>query len=1126
MTLFYKRFFYIVSATLIFSSLGMAAKPDDESNPPPPLSSIYYHKKEIVDARFGEEQRRAILKQVHQLRVRLSRRVVGQERLGKALEDRLIQYLDHFGSREDEPIALHMIGLPGIGKSVSLKILEDTGIPVFRVDAQSFAGMGALDQLDNMASNLQWWLEEHKKTGTPLIFLVDELDKIPEIAFVDGRVEENTNPLIGFLNGILTDGKISRPRNPKQTIDLSNVMVVTAMNFSPAEIENFSKDVLGKKKSFYDFTIADFERFDQWIRNTPSARPKVLAHLFRANTVSRISPNTVIVKPLSKQNYRQIIKNNIAKTIRMTTSGVSENKYLSVGYSTQFLDFLEQNVVYAPSGARETVVKTNGLTEQLISFGAKLQGPSDISLAQPREIYLDFDKPLGKVVIRVTPLNLKQNEIQRGDTFSQTIEYDLDSRSFLRPQSIALDPPKLRNAPPTEEKEERFYRNAIIAARFPKSSSTLKGVAQQIDEHLIGQEVYSQLMEDELRAFLNRPGPVAKNPPFRVIAGFPGIGKSELVNLSAHFSGIPIARINMQAFSANDSDTLVDFIMTLEEVVRTARQKIKSGKFILLLEELDKVFEINPQTGAFVDRPVMNYIKDLLNDGFIKVTYGKNGSRTTETIDVRNAYNIVTMNFAVDRFGFVADPRLTTIDDVIKAWRSLSSRPIELKKVLGSLFLPETVSRILPRFLIMKPLKKEDYEKIIELQADTILWNRLHDKHGKNQGQIEVKLTPDYKRYLYSESVIPSEGARNVVLVTQHRLATHLEDAIKSIPKSSVLAGEPLQITLDFKPKTSTLIVSARPFRDLNAPRVVLTRSHIELTFPPLEIKGRIPARRIYTSIHEFGHAIVGTMLGKRFDYTAVVSPENGKGGYVRFKNNSNTAKSMIASVYLGLASRAMERIFMSEDPLSASSVLDITSGASNDILKVTQTLWELLYELGMDPLGGVIERKGADADRYAAFADLPAGEVERLGLILREMEDYIIKELLKTHSKKWYIEKITALARAGGMDEKQFYKLIGYVHPGESEANFGETNSIFKDFEKVVVEEPKKVQKARAFKQGLSGQTAAEKLNAASAFFEEVTKKLLHSPKTTSNGSLGGTGCGPKMGNLANPGNQSPPES
>src|SRR5690606_6760519 len=100
--------------------------------------------------------------------------------------------------------------------------------------------------------------------------------------------------------------------------------------------------------------------------------------------------------------------------------------------------------------------------------------------------------------------------------------------------------------------------------------------------------------------------------------GFPGIGKSELANLTGQYSGLPIARINMQAYSGTDAETLKGFLKNLKEVVDEAKAKSPNGKFILLIEELDKVFEIDPIKGTFVDRPVMNYIKDLLNDGYVK----------------------------------------------------------------------------------------------------------------------------------------------------------------------------------------------------------------------------------------------------------------------------------------------------------------------------------------------------------------------------------------------------------------------------------------------------------------------------------------------------------------------------
>lgn len=1101
----FAHFFYFFIMALFIHVLAPTGFAGETGQP--------YKKQLIFNSRFGEKQRQELLKKAYRLQGAVAQVVVGQDRVAKAMQDRLVQYLENLGTRTKDPVALHLIGLPGIGKSAMLDELGKIGIPVIRVDAQAFVGENSRSSVSNLLSNLRSALYQQERTGGPLIILFDELDKIPEInEGASGAITEKTNPLIGLLNQALTDGKMSDDSFGRDLLNLSNAMIVTSMNFSPKEIEMYSSEVLGGSKSFYDFTIEDFARFDEWMRRTPSARSKVLSRLFRSNTVSRLVPNTLIVKPLDEADYRRIIRMNVENAIKTSTTGANAGKRIEVVFSEKYVDFLYKRTVYAPSGARDTVMKANAITEQLISFGAKARGGSDVSLAQPRSISLDCDESGDRVRITMAAKVRKGKEAGVGDIFSFPVEYDDDSRAFIQPVALVTDPEGIKIGIRKQARQEKpITKKEIRAARFPKQGKELKGLAKKIDEKLIGQEEYTRLMERELTSFLGRPGPVAKNPPFLVIAGFPGIGKSELVNLSAEYAGLHIARVNMQAFSGTEAATLSNFIAALEDVIDEARIKSrgKNGKFIMLFEELDKVFEINPQTGAFVDRPVMNFIKDLLNDGYVRYTYRSlNGGQVSTSIDVRDAYNIVTMNFAVDRFSFEADPRLTTIEDVNRAWQHLKSRPADLKKVLGSMFLPETVSRIMPRFSIMKPLDRADYEQVIAIQAEQVIKNRLFDKKtGKNKGQVSIRLTPEYKRYLYQESVIPSEGARNTVLTSQQRIAMDLEEALKSIPRASRISAIPLTIELDYRPGSSTVVARAEPSdasEDIE-PSVIYQRK-VALTFPPLGIRGRIPKQRLLVAVHEFGHAFNGIRLGRRFEYATVVPPKAGVGGYVKFVRESQTAKSLLAEIYSLLGSRAMERVFLSDDPLSAESVLDISSGAASDIQKATEKLWKLIYEFGFDPNGGTIERKGVEGVvRYAHFSDLEAEEVSILGVMLRDMENYVVADFLKAHSREWYAERIKGFARAGGMTESAFYEMIAYPFPGQNRIEYGDPSNLDKIFKGAIEGMQPELRAAMEFKQGETATTAAENLEASRDFLASILKSRLHGSASQ---VLQGKGC------------------
>ncbi|MBI4060758.1 MAG: AAA family ATPase [Elusimicrobia bacterium] len=1037
-------------------------------------TSAPYRKREIAAARFGEDERQALIKQARSLKELVDRRIIGQDRATKIVQDRLVQYFEGFGSRTKDPIAAHLIGLPGIGKTAILDAIARLGFKVERLDVQKYVKGGG--NASDYADDLREIADRNK--DKPYILLIDEIDKLPEIT----ATGEETTPFIGALNQILTDGFLSGEYATE--VRFSNAMIITTMNFSPKEIEDFSASALKTSKKYYDFTIDDFQAFDAWIQKDSAARYKLLSSLFRANTVSRLAPNTVIMKPLSASDYAQIVKLTLDATIEKETTEDNAAKRLSVSYTKAFMEFLRRNAVFAPSGARETIAKVNALAEQLIHFGAKASREGDPSLAQPRLISLDFNPETERAEVTVTPRLSRSGKPAAGTAFTFSAQFDASAKLFAQPDGIASAPPDF---PEQAEKEKRTTKKEVFAARFPKSRKLAAGLAEKINASLIGQEEHSRLVEKELNAYLNRPGPVASQPPFLVFAGFPGIGKSELANLAAKHLDLPAVRVNMQAFSSDAQDALANFGQTLAEGIAVARKEAKGGKFVVLFEELDKVFEVDQQ-GMVVNRPIMAAIKDLLQDGTASIP-AKSDYGRDKVIDIRDAYNIITMNFRGDLFGFEADPRLTSIEDTRRAARTLAMTPSALKQVLGRMFLPETVSRLMPRAHIMNPLDAPDYRKLIALQADKVAKTRLTDK-----SRLAVEMTPAYRRYLFGETVIPSEGARNTVVVAQNRIASHLEEALARIPKSSRLATAPATIILDFKPGKSEIIATLAPRSGASRKKLELYRKEIALIFPPLAATGRLPVERIKTAVHEFGHAYAAVRLGLRFEYATAVPPKPGVGGYVKYAAQEQTARSVIARLYSALGSRAMERIFMSKDPRGDLSVLDVTPGPSNDILQATKLLWKAVYELGFDPRGGTIERFGAEGgSQYAFFSSLPPETVDKLGLILRRMENQLVADLLEAHDQNWYRDRIARFAKAGGLTESEFYEVIGYLHPGRNDAFLGADSRLAEIFAGQAERPLAEVSRARAFRQGRARTTAKQNLDAAVKAFTALLEAELH---------------------------------
>ena len=77
----------------------------------------------------------------------------------------------------------------------------------------------------------------NQSKSEPVIIIIEELDKIPEISRAqqsDVGTAEKTNPLIGLVNQILTNGVVRDSTFGE--VNLSNTLVVTSMNLPQEEI--------------------------------------------------------------------------------------------------------------------------------------------------------------------------------------------------------------------------------------------------------------------------------------------------------------------------------------------------------------------------------------------------------------------------------------------------------------------------------------------------------------------------------------------------------------------------------------------------------------------------------------------------------------------------------------------------------------------------------------------------------------------------------------------------------------------------------------------------------------------------------------------------------------------------
>lgn len=1101
------------TAAILLSSILMLLSIAAPAAGKPQVKNSGYRRQGIVDAKYGTDERAKLLEKAYSIAKTLDSQIFGQRVATAALQDRAIQYLESFPNRTGEPVMINFVGLPGIGKSAMLTALEKMGFKVVTLDSQQFVfSGGAVSSPDSLETQLYRaaihkgveLFDDNGKPDHPVFVVIEEIDKAAERA--GDNVPERTNPLIGALNRISSEGVMYLHG---RTHSASNILFITTMNFSPNEIEFFIEKVLKRKISYYNLTLEDLAQFDQQLREQDSARYLVLSRIFRSNTTGRLAANTVVLSPLTLKDYQQIAAQQTKRAIEHSVGQSGAEKRAEIEIDSSYLDFLIRETVYPPSGARETVLRANSLTEQLINFALKATGKNLIRVDRPRKVRIGFNPKTGKATLRIREQIVRAsgsgNALEDGAALTVNVDYQKAARIFLVPVQVTTAKPTIPARASTAA-ERPVAKYETFKLRFPNNGAVKANLKAALSANLFGVDEAIELIATDLDKYMSRPRPAKKEPSARTLIGFPGNGKSALFVQAAEFLGIPIVRINMQKYSSDSQETVDGFLLDLQSGVDEARElasRKNDFRYLVLFEELDKVFEINPK-GEVVNRPIIAVIKDLLNDGYVDVV---NEESERNRIDIRGGFLAMTMNFAIDRFGFEADPRLTTIEDIIRTGKLLSATPAAVRGIMGEMFLPDTVSRLMSSLHVIRPPDRAAHQKIIGQQATVALEARTLDGDERDVGKIELKQTPAYRRHVLSESVIPSEGARNTAKDANSIIAEDLQYALANIPRSSIYAHEPLILTLDFSEARSVVRYRVALRDDPSADVLVLEPRTVALRFPSLKVRGRMAGRRLWVAAHEFGHAYNAVKLGIRIEHAVAVSPSPRAGGYVKYRPRGSSAIDLVADLYSTLGSRAFERMVFSDNPNNGRSVQKVTSGPISDIKEATMLLYNMLYELGMNPDGGTIDRNFmVNGTKYANYNAMPSELAEKLGLIIREIEDQIIRDSLAEHPIEWYAEKIATFARAGAMNEMEFYQLLGFKHPGEwpmfdptegpnrsLPENFAADNEIFRRLFAKHIQPIKATERAAAVQvQGLDGLTPRQRLENATEYFAMVVAKHL----------------------------------
>ncbi|MBY0370143.1 hypothetical protein K2X33_05615, partial [bacterium] len=765
----------------------------------PPHPSVYT-RQAVREARFGSEELQRLRGTAQEIEYDLLRNIVAQPAMSKSAGTRIRAYLDGFGRHQGEPSSQHVIGFPGIGKNLLVNLLKEY-IPTLTIDVQKFVGGKSSETFGELFRLIERFVDSLPDKNTPWILHFDEPDKAPELA-PDGT--EITQPVIGIFNEILSSGHLVGPYG--RNLDFTNVFLLSTMNFSPKTMERFVRLVVKRKDAtFYNLTEAEMAKINDFLlkQDTRAEVASMLGELFRTNTVSRILPEIVIGRILLSEDLRKLSDLNFRKVVQR----YGEQTRIKVTTSEAFLDFLNRETAYLPAGARTTIRQGTHLTSQLMHFVARqplAEGDAetvknDPTLSKPRQGHFHYNPKKQEAVVTITEVVRRGNRMEPGKSKIFRIPYVRDSLTFDIPPTLAVEMPDAEEN--ARLASSRPPSKALIATkRFAKQLGyNRQFLRKKVDEQIVGYEEIKDPLLDAFSQYFVAEAEELPWPNYRTLASFPGNGKTKLIELLAEITDMPVIKLNMQQYAGGGADAAKRLVRDLAASLAAVPEHDGRRRYLFLVEDPDKCPELNPINGLpeTANWAAMALLKDLLSSGFheANIDDGIFGQQIVR-LDVSDAFMVINMNFGIDIMNFHNDPRVTTVEDTVEAWKNLNTSIQSMRKLLQRLFLPETVDRFLTQpFNLVQPLNEEQHAELVELAMHERIQTLMTNGHA-----IEIWTTGGYREFLYRESVIPAQGGRATATGAAQLVDSHLQKAVEALMDYPELRMIPVKLRLDFKP--------------------------------------------------------------------------------------------------------------------------------------------------------------------------------------------------------------------------------------------------------------------------------------------------------------------------------------
>lgn len=357
-------------------------------------------------------------------------------------------------------------------------------------------------------------------------------------------------------------------------------------------------------------------------------------------------------------------------------------------------------------------------------------------------------------------LRFQEEEAERKTDFNKVAELRYSTIPNLQKQieEIEKDLNKKSHRLLQEEVDENLIAHIVskwtgvpVHKMLEGESEKLLHLEKEIHKRVIGQDAAVTAVAEAIRRARAGLGDPGKPMGAFLFLGPTGVGKTELAKALAE-----------QLFDKEDAMIRIDMSEYMEK--HSVARLIGAPPGYVGYEEggqLTEALRRRPYSVVLLDEiekahhDVFNILLQIFDDG--RITDGKG-----RTVNCKNALFIMTSNLGSQLI----------LEKIAESKKPVTKEMMMelLEPILKEHFRPEFLNR-LDEILPFLPLKREDMEKIVEIQLQEI------EKRLKSR-MIALIWTKELLKYLAEEGYDPGFGARPLKRLIQHEVLNLLSDAV------------------------------------------------------------------------------------------------------------------------------------------------------------------------------------------------------------------------------------------------------------------------------------------------------------------------------------------------------------